>query len=125
MQKDLQTNKLKFEMHSKPYHYLVNELVQHDSEVKEHDNEEKVYVNDLNRVCIKLSEKEGLSIDLNTNGLIDGRLLNKAIKDTFDLHDYSWNGKSYGSLNDFTNDNKRFYPELYKKNDKWEELGEK
>jgi len=124
LQKDLKTNKIKFEMHSKPYHYLVNQLIKHDTNIKKSDGENKVYTDDLNNMCIKLAELEGLTIDLDSRGLIDGRRLMKAIKDTFDLHDYKWNDKDYSTLNDSNNDNKRYYPELYKQ-DLWNILKQK
>ena len=38
LQQDLKTNKSKFEMHSKPEHYLVNELVKFDTEILDSDH---------------------------------------------------------------------------------------
>lgn len=120
---DLETNKLMFEMHSKPEHYLISELVKYDSNIPDSDNEDKIYASELNEMCIKLAKNKGLSIDLNKYGKIDGRKLMKAIKDNFDLHDWKdQSNRSYASKNDFNNNNQKYYPYLFKKMDVWESL---
>ena len=48
-------------------------------------NENKIYVDELNRKCIKLAEKEGLSIQVNSMNRIDGKTMIKDIKDNFNL----------------------------------------
>jgi len=123
LQEDLETNKFKFEMHSKPIHYLINELVRHDSQIPDTDGEDKVYAGELNEMCIKLAEIKGLSIKLRNDGAIDGRTMVNAIKDNFDLHDWKdQSGRSYTSTNDYLNENKKYYPNLVKKIDTWDSL---
>jgi len=121
LHEDLEENKRKFEMHTKPVHYLVSELVRFDSSIPEEDGEDKIYVDELSKMCIELAKIKGLSITVNNNGNIDGRVMMKAIKENFNL--YNWKDQSdrdYASLNDPKNNNKRYYPYLVKNSDFWD-----
>ena len=121
LQKDLEENKTKFEMHSKPIHYLIDELVKFDEEIKESDEEDKIYVDELNEKIIELAKAKGLSIKINKDNQIDGRIIAKAYKDVFNLHNWKdQTDRTYGTRNDSKNDNKRYYPYFYKKGTYWE-----
>jgi len=121
LQKDMEENKTKFEMHSKPIHYLIDELVKFDEEIKESDEEDKIYVDELNEKIIELAKAKGLSIKINKGNQIDGRIIAKAYKDVFNLHDWKdHSDRTYGTKNDSKNDNKRYYPYFYKKGTYWE-----
>jgi len=120
---DLETNKLMFEMHSKPEHYLISELVKYDPNIPDSDHEDKIYASELNEICIKLAKNKGLNLDLNKYGKIDGRKMMKAIKDNFDLHDWKdQSNRDYASKNDSSNNNQKYYPYLFKKSGLWENL---
>jgi adenylate kinase family enzyme len=123
LQKDLEENKILFEMYSKPVHYMIDELVYFDEEISESDGEDKLYIDELNEMMIKLAKKQGLNITLNKNGQIDGKIMAKAYKDIFDLHNWKdQSGRTYGTKNDNKNANKRYYPHFYKKGTYWETL---
>ena len=129
--------------HSKPLNYLVSKLIlKHDAaayktETELYDesvNGETVFTtpyiknDELNELVVYLSNIEGVEIPLSEKtGRIDGRLLSKAIKDEFELHDYQMETsdgsyKNYGTVNKKLNGKQqRVYPELIK-SDLYDEL---
>lgn len=122
--------------HSKPLQYLVSKLIlKHDAaayktETELYDdsvNGETAFVSpyiradEFNELVVYLSKKEGVEIPLSEKtGRIDGRLLNKAVKDEFELHDYQMKTsdgsyKKYSSINHKINGKStKVYPELIK-----------
>ena len=130
---DDKTKEIMFK-HSKPLNYLVSKLIlKHDAtaftdEVElyaESGNGETVFTKpyiltgELNEMLIYLSELNGVEIPLGERtGKIDGRILTKAIRDEFDLHEYYLDdGKKYASINERDSKTRktiRYYPELIK-----------
>ena len=134
---DAKTKELMYK-HSKPLNYLVNKLIlKHDATA--FDSEVKIYADsvngeteftkpyivtgELNLLIVYLAKMDGVEIPLSEKtGKVDGRLLTKAIKDEFDLHEYyltteSGGNKNYSSItkrDEKTGDVIRFYPELIK-----------
>ena len=135
---DAKTKELMYK-HSKPLNYLVNKLIlKHDATA--FDSEVEIYADsdevgatafskpyiitgELNLLVIYLAKKDGVEIPLSEKtGKVDGRLLTKAIKDEFDLHEYylatdSGGNKNYSSItkrDEKTGDVIRYYPELIK-----------
>ena len=130
---DAKTKELMYK-HSKPVNYLVNKLIlKHDktafdSEVKlygESANGETAFTKpyiltgELNDLVVYYAKKDGVEIPLSEKtGKVDGRILTKAIRDEFDLHEYYLDdGKKYSSITDRDAANGkviRYYPELIK-----------
>lgn len=132
---DDETKELMYK-HSKPLNYLVSKLIlKHDAAAYKTETElfdesvngetaftsPYIKANELNELVVYLSNKEGVEIPLSEKtGKIDGRLLNKAIKDEFELHDYqieTSNGsyKKYSSINHkIKGKSTKVYPELIK-----------
>lgn len=134
---DAKTKELMYK-HSKPVNYLVNKLIlKHDktafdSDVKlysESANGETVFSKpyiipgELNELVVYFAKKDGVEIPLSEKtGKVDGRILTKAIRDEFDLHEYyveTSNGgtKKYASISERdakTGEVIRYYPELIK-----------
>ena len=78
-----------------------------------------ILTGELNEMLIYLSELNGVEIPLGERTRkIDGRILTKAIRDEFDLHEYYLDdGKKYASINERdvkTRKTIRYYPELIK-----------
>ncbi len=129
---DAKTKELMYK-HSKPVNYLVNKLIlKHDKNAfdtdvklyKESANGEttfsKPYIitGELNELIVYYAKKDGVEIPLSEKtGKVDGRILTKAIRDEFDLHEYYLDdGKKYSSITDRDVDGNvvRYYPELIK-----------
>ncbi len=134
---DAKTKELMYK-HSKPVNHLVSKLIlKHDK--KAFDSEVKIYhdsdavgettftkpyilTGELNELIVYYAKKEGVEIPLSEKtGKLDGRILTKAIRDEFDLHEYyleTSNGgnKKYSSITERDNDGNviRYYPELIK-----------
>ena len=129
---DEKTKELMYK-HSKPVNYLVNKLIlKHDKNAfdtevklyKESANGEttfsKPYIltGELNELIVYYAKKDGVEIPLSEKtGKVDGRILTKAIRDEFDLHEYYLDdGNKYSSRQDRIDggNNVRYYPELIK-----------
>ena len=130
---DEKTKELMYK-HSKPVNYIVNKLIlKHDknafdSEVKIYDESpngettfSKPYIvtGELNELIVYYAKKDGVEIPLSEKtGKVDGRILTKAIRDEFDLHEYYLeDGKKYSSITERdakTGNVIRYYPELIK-----------
>ena len=134
---DEKTKELMYK-HSKPVNYLVNKLIlKHDKTAFDSDVElygesangettfTKPYIitGELNELVVYFAKKDGVEIPLSEKtGKVDGRILTKAIRDEFDLHEYyleTSNGgtKKYSSITERdakTGDVIRYYPELIK-----------
>ena len=130
---DAKTKELMYK-HSKPIHHLVNKFIlKHDKKAfdtevelyKESANGEtkfsKPYIltGELNELIVYYAEKiDGVEIPLSEKtGKVDGRILTRAIRDVFDLHEYYLDdGKKYASITDRDADGNvvRYYPELIK-----------
>ena len=129
---DAKTKELMYK-HSKPVNYLVNKLIlKHDKNAfdtevklyKESANGEttfsKPYIvtGELNELIVYYAKKDGVEIPLSEKtGKVDGRILTKAIRDEFDLHEYYLDdGNKYSSRQDRIDggNNVRYYPELIK-----------
>ena len=121
--------------HSKPLNYLVTKLIlKHDktafdTDVKMYYDSDEVgataftspYIvtGELNNLIVYLSKINGVEIPLSErSGKVDGRILTKAIRDEFDLHEYYLDdGKKYASITERdvnTGNVIRYYPELIK-----------
>ena len=120
--------------HSKPLNYLINKLIlKHDAgaydtevEIFNADGETNfkesyIVANELNRLIVYLSKKEGVQIPLdNKTGKVNGRKLLNAIRDEFDLYDYylktaNGSSKKYSTVNEkVKGKQQRVYPELIK-----------
>lgn len=112
--------KVLVEKYSKPVNYLVSKLVlKYDPEAFEY-GESQVFSTPLNKMCVKLAEKEGIEVKTNKKGLIDGRTLTKAIKEEFELFDLELNKGEYKPIKD--GNQKRYYPDLIKDIETWEYL---
>lgn len=132
---DNKTKELMYK-HSKPVNYLVTKLIaKHDKNAfdtdvklyKESANGKTMFskpyieTGELNELIVYYAKKDGVEIPLSEKtGKIDGRILTKAIRDEFDLHEYyleTNNGnKKYSSITDRDADGNviRYYPELIK-----------
>ncbi len=130
---DAKTKELMYK-HSKPVNYLVNKFIlKHDKNAfdtkvkiyKESANGEttfsKPYIvtGELNDLIVYYAKKiDGVEIPLSEKtGKVDGRILTKAIRDEFDLHEYYLDdGKKYSSITYRDANDKviRYYPELIK-----------
>lgn len=130
---DEKTKELMYK-HSKPVNYIVNKLIlKHDKNA--FDSEVKIYAEspngettfskpyivtgELNELIVYYAKKDGVEIPLSEKtGKVDGRILTKAIRDEFDLHEYYLeDGKKYSSITERdakTNNVIRYYPELIK-----------
>ncbi|MBR2651784.1 MAG: hypothetical protein IKJ72_02375 [Mycoplasmataceae bacterium] len=139
---DEKTKELMYK-HSKPLNFLVSKLIsKHDATAyktetelfEESANGETAFISpyikadEFNELIVYLSKIEGVEIPLSEKtGKIDGRLLNKAIKDEFELHDYyllldNGNTKKYSSINTrIKGKQQKVYPELIK-SDMYDEL---
>lgn len=139
---DEKTKELMYK-HSKPLNYLISKLIlKHDATAyktetelfDESVNSETAFtspyisVSELNELVVYLSKIEGVEISLSEKtGKIDGRLLSRAIKDKFELHDYQMKTadgsyKNYGTINKkIDGKQQRIYPELIK-SDNYEKL---
>lgn len=125
--------------HSKPLNYLIRKLIaKHDPTAFETDVEISadavngetefispyVIANELNKLVVYLSKKEGVQIPLDEKtGKASSKKLLRAIRDEFDLFDY-YITTSTGSTKNYTTVNKRIngkqqriYPELIKSPD--------
>lgn len=111
------------EKYTKPVNYLISKLIlKYDPLASE--TEPLIYADKLNKLCVKLAKLEGIEVKTNKNDLIDGRALINAIREEFNLFDVV---DSYG--NNYNSDiikvngkPKRFYPDLIKDVDMWEQL---
>lgn len=130
---DEKTKELMYK-HSKPVNYIVNKLIlKHDKNA--FDSEVKIYAEspngettfskpyivtgELNELIVYYAKKDGVEIPLSEKtGKVDGRILTKAIRDEFDLHEYYLeDGKKYSSITERdakTGNVIRYYPELIK-----------
>ena len=130
---DAKTKELMYK-HSKPVNYLVNKFIlKHDKNA--FDTEVKIYkesangettfskpyivTGELNDLIVYYAKKiDGVEIPLSEKtGKVDGRILTKAIRDEFDLHEYYLDdGKKYSSITYRDANDKviRYYPELIK-----------
>ena len=130
---DEKTKELMYK-HSKPVNYIVNKLIlKHDKNA--FDSEVKIYAEspngettfskpyivtgELNELIVYYAKKDGVEIPLSEKtGKVDGRILTKAIRDEFDLHEYYLeDGKKYSSITERdakTSNVIRYYPELIK-----------
>lgn len=112
--------KVLVEKYSKPVNYLVSKLVlKHDPEAFEY-GESQVFSTPLNKMCVKLAEKEGIEVKTNKKDLIDPRVLTKAIKEEFELYDVQVNKGEYKPVK--ADNQKRYYPDLIKDIETWEYL---
>ena len=78
-----------------------------------------IVTGELNNLIVYLSKINGVEIPLSErSGKVDGRILTKAIRDEFDLHEYYLDdGKKYASITERdvnTGNVIRYYPELIK-----------
>ena len=130
---DEKTKELMYK-HSKPVNYIVNKLIlKHDKNA--FDSEVKIYAEspngettfskpyivtgELNELIVYYAKEDGVEIPLSEKtGKVDGRILTKAIRDEFDLHEYYLeDGKKYSSITERdakTGNVIRYYPELIK-----------
>ena len=114
--------------HSKPLEYIIKLLISKVDEEASKTEEELgsgvIFTDELNKVCLYLAKEKGIQIPINNHGKIDSKKLMKAIKNTFDLHDFvdsdnsSYATKTKKDLK--TGKYKRYYPylirsDLYKK----------
>lgn len=112
--------KVLVEKYSKPVNYLVSKLVlKYDPEAFEY-GESQVFSTPLNKMCVKLAEKEGIEVKTNKKDLIDPRVLTKAIKEEFELYDVQVNKGEYKPVK--ADNQKRYYPDLIKDIETWEYL---
>lgn len=99
--------------HSKPLNYILRKLIlKHDPMAMEdlYYNEDPIYTNDLNRICLLAAKDDGLEIPVNNHDKISPRKLLYNIKSEFDLLDYlDDNGRAYNTR---TSKGKRIYPDL-------------
>ncbi len=112
--------KVLVEKYSKPVNYLVSKLVlKYDPEAFEY-GESQVFSTPLNKMCVKLAEKEGIEVKTNKKDLIDPRVLTKAIKEEFELYDVQVNKGEYKPVK--ADNQKRYYPDLIKDIETWKYL---
>lgn len=114
LKKSLNETKILLKKHSNPLNYLIAKLILNF----DINSTEKIYVEDLRVLLKKLANVEGIELSYNCDGDIDGRLISKAIKSTFDLEDFKINNKSYGTKID-SKKTKRYYPFLCKNSALW------
>lgn len=111
------------EKYTNPVNYLVSSLIiKYDPEAGEF--EDIVYTEKLNKLCVKLAKAKGIEIKTNKHNLIDGRVLNNAIKEEFDLFgSIDSDGNKYTTK--VIKDNhisRRYYPNLIKDVEMWDEV---
>lgn len=107
--------------HTNPLNFLVSELIT-DKPYETIISDELVLTNNLNDNCIKLAEKEGMDITSYTsNGKIRPKPLLNAVRNVFDTYDNKYTTEVYTE----SNKSERYYPNVYKIKEKWDELSEK
>ncbi|MPL63020.1 hypothetical protein SDC9_08640 [bioreactor metagenome] len=116
LKKSLNETKLLLQKHTTPLNFLISKLIS-GFDINSTD---KIYVRDLRDLLKKLANSEGVELSYNSEGDIDGRLISKAIKSTFDL-DFKIDNQVYGTKVDYKK-SKRYYPYLCKNYELWDFL---
>ncbi|MEA4957997.1 hypothetical protein SDC9_21209 [bioreactor metagenome] len=106
--------------HTMPLNFLVSELVS-DNSSDTRISTDIIYTDELNRLCIKLAKKEGLDItSYMSKGKIKPVPLLNAIRGVFGF----WDSRYSTNVSNIDNTSKRFYPDIYKIINKWNELSD-